>query len=270
MSGHAPFAADSPHVDEVRPAFHFGARRGDGGIDILMLHYTGMDSADGALDWLCCEESGVSCHYFVFEDGRTVQLLPERARAHHAGAGSWHGDTDVNSRSIGIEIANGGHPAGLPPFPAVQMEAVARLSRDVIERHGIAPERVLAHSDTAPARKVDPGERFDWCWLAGQGVGRTVSDPPEPGGGRFLQEGDRGEPVAALQSMLALFGYGVPVDGTYDETTRLSVAAFQRHHRRSLVDGVADASTIETLHRLLAMDARGTADTVPAMMVTER
>ena len=250
MTPHPDFCADSAHVDAVRPAVNRGERRGEGTIDILMLHYTGMPDAQAALDWLCCEESGVSCHYFVFEDGRTVQLLPERARAHHAGAGSWQGVSDVNSRSIGIEIANAGHAGGLPPFPNVQMEAVARLAHDIVARHAIAPARVLAHSDTAPGRKVDPGERFDWDWLAERGVGLTVP-PVAPGGGRFLQEGDSGEPVEALQAMLALWGYGVEVNGAFGASTRHAVAAFQRHHRRTLVDGVADVSTIETLHALL-------------------
>ena len=246
---HPSFDADCALVDDVRPAANFGDRRGAGRIDILMLHYTGMDSAEAAIDWLVCAESGVSCHYFVFEDGRIVQLLPELARAHHAGAGSWEGDDDVNSRSIGIEIANRGHP-DMPPFPLAQMAAVARLSRDVIRRHGIAARRVLAHSDTAPGRKIDPGEAFDWSWLAAQGVGLTVR-PATSTQGAGLSKGDRGAGVLALQRQLAAFGYGLAENGVYDEPTRLVVAAFQRHFRRERVDGVADPSTIETLKQVL-------------------
>ena len=249
------FEAECALVDEVCPAVNFGERRGVDGPDILLLHYTGMESAEGALKWLCCEESGVSCHYFVFEDGRIIQLLPEHLRAHHAGVSYWHGDTDINSRSIGIEIANAGHsvPEGeeIPEFPEVQMEAVARLSRDIIARHKIMPHRVLAHSDVAPNRKTDPGEKFPWAWLAGQGIGHIV-EPAPLASGRFFQEGDTGQPIEALQSMLALFGYDSPVSGIFDEKTRFAIAAFQRHYRQEKVDGVADMSTIDTLHRLIA------------------
>ena len=244
------FKADSTFVGEIHPAVNFGERVGISEPDILLLHYTGMDSADGALKWLCCEESGVSCHYYIFEDGRIAQLVPESKRAHHAGKSFWAGDTDINSRSIGIEIVNAGHPGGLPDFPVVQMNSVAKLCRDIIRRHGIDPRLVLAHSDVAPARKEDPGEKFDWKWLADNGVGHHVEPAPVLSG-RFFSQGDEGEPVAALQSMLALYGYDVDISGKFDEKTRIVVTAFQRHFRQERVDGVADLSTIETLHRLI-------------------
>lgn len=244
------FKADSSRVAEVCPAVNFGERRDVASPDILLLHYTGMADGDGALKWLCCEESGVSCHYFVNEDGHVLQLVPESKRAHHAGAGAWEGHTDINSRSIGIEIVNAGHPGGLPPFPDEQMEAVARLSLDTIRRHEIKPQHVLAHSDIAPGRKEDPGERFDWSWLAARQIGHWVK-PTAIRSGRFFQAGDVGEPVEALQSMLALYGYDVEITGEYCDRTRVVVEAFQRHFRQERVDGVADTSTIETLHALL-------------------
>ncbi len=245
------FEADSSLVDEVCPAVNFGERVGQDRPDILLLHYTGMNDGDGALKWLCCRESGVSCHYFVEEDGTIKQLVPEEKRAHHAGAGSWQGRGDVNSRSVGIEIVNGGHPAGLPDFPQVQMQAVARLSADIIARYGILPHMVLAHSDIAPGRKVDPGENFNWGLLAAENVGHWVEPVPvKPGS--FLQQGDEGEPVSALQAMLALYGYGVEVNGQFCENTKTVVEAFQRHFRPEKVDGVADRSTVETLRNLIA------------------
>ena len=234
------FSADTTCDCTISPAVNFGERVGEGVPDILLLHYTGMDSADGALKWLCMEESGVSCHYFVFEDGRIVQLLPESKRAHHAGVSYWQGDRDINSRSIGIEIANPGHSVELlPDFPKVQMEAVTALCRDIIQRHEIKPEFVLAHSDVAPNRKNDPGENFDWAGLALQGIGLWVEPAPITSG-RFFQQGDSGEPVEALQSMLALYGYDVEINGLFDEQTHSVVCAFQRHFRQSKVDGVAD------------------------------
>ena len=235
----------------VRPSPNHGERAGGQAPDMLLLHYTGMGSADGALDWLCREESQVSSHYFVYEDGRVVQLVPEARRAWHAGKSIWQGREDINSQSIGIEIANAGHPGGLPDFPDAQIEAVIELCRDCGERWAIAPERVLAHSDVAPIRKVDPGERFPWAKLHAAGVGHWV-EPSEIAGGRFFQRGDRGQPIEALQSMLSLYGYGTEITGEFSPGLEGAVAAFQRHFRQAKVDGVADVSTIDTLHRLLS------------------
>jgi N-acetylmuramoyl-L-alanine amidase len=216
----------------------------------LILHYTGMDSAEKACAWLCAPESRVSCHYLIDEAGKVTQMVGEELRAWHAGISSWRGDTDINSLSIGIEIQNPGHSAGLPVFPLAQMETVAALSKDITERHGIAPQDVLAHSDIAPGRKIDPGEAFDWGFLHRQGVGHWV--PPEPvSSGVFLQEGDRGEAVTALQGLLKLYGYGIEINGEYDQRTRVVVEAFQRHFRPSRVDGISDQSTVATLHKLL-------------------
>lgn len=234
----------------VRASPNAGERRAGRSPDMLVLHYTGMATAEAALDWLCAEESQVSCHYFVDEAGVITQLVAESRRAWHAGQSVWKGETDLNSASIGIEIANPGHEAGLPPFPDVQIEAVTALCSDIIGRHRIPPERVLAHSDIAPLRKRDPGEVFPWERLHGDGIGHWV-EPLPVGGGRFVQEGDVGQPVEALQTMLALYGYGVRVDGSFDSETAAAIRAFQRHFRPARVDGVADASTIGTLHKLL-------------------
>ncbi len=170
--------------------------------------------------------------------------------ARGAGKSFWAGEVDINSLSIGIEIANAGHPGGLPDFPEAQIAAVIALCRDIAVRRGIAPERILGHSDVAPVRKVDPGEKFPWDRLAAGGVGHWV-EPAALGGGRFFQQGDSGQPVEALQSMLSLYGYGVEISGEYDAKTAGCVEAFQRHFRAARVDGIADVSTIDTLHRLL-------------------
>lgn len=233
------------------PSPNFGERAGGRTPDIILLHYTGMETADGALKWLCAPESQVSCHYFVYEDGRVEQLVREADRAWHAGKSFWKGETDINSASIGIEIANAGHPGGLPDFPDAQVAAVVELCRDCGKRWQIAPERVLAHSDVAPVRKVDPGEKFPWERLHAGGVGHWVAPSPIAGG-RFFQKGDSGQPVEALQTMLSLYGYGTEIDGVYSEKMEGAVAAFQRHFRPDRVDGIADFSTIDTLHRLLS------------------
>jgi N-acetylmuramoyl-L-alanine amidase len=234
---------------ENRPSPNHGERK-SGPTDILLLHYTGMPDAEQALAWLCDPRSQVSSHYFIFEDGRVIALVPEERRAWHAGAGSWGTETDVNSRSIGIEIANPGHPGGLPEFPEPQVQALVALCRGIVARNAIPAHRVLAHSDVAPGRKLDPGERFPWPRFAAEGIGHWV-EPAPLGGGRFFARGDAGQPVEALQAMLALYGYGIDVSGQFDARTEAVIAAFQRHFRPAQVDGIADRSTIETLHALL-------------------
>ena len=243
--------ADSPLVAEFRPSPNFGERRGQGRPDILLMHYTGMGDGDVALRWMCLERSQVSSHYLIHEDGRIIQLVREADRAWHAGAGDWRGRDDINSRSIGIEIVNPGHDHGYRPFPAVQVAAVVALSREIVGRWQMAPENVLGHSDVAPGRKQDPGELFPWAELFVEGVGHFVR-PEAITGGRFFGLGDAGEPVTAFQSLLAAYGYGIEPTGRFDERTRAVTIAFQQHFRPAKVDGVADMSTITTLHRLLS------------------
>lgn len=237
-----------PH--ETVPSPNVNERKGDKIVSILLLHYTGMTSAAKACHWLCAGESQVSCHYLVDENGVTTQMVDETMRAWHAGSGFWQGNDDINSRSIGIEIQNPGHTLGYRDFPRQQMQSVVQLCQDIVVRHKILPRNVLAHSDIAPARKIDPGEKFDWKLLHDNGVGHWVN--PEPlSGGSFLQEGDRGDAVFALQSLLKLYGYEIQLTGNFDQETRLVLTAFQRHFRTQKVDGVADASTVATLHKLL-------------------
>jgi N-acetylmuramoyl-L-alanine amidase len=220
------------------------------GIDMLVLHYTGMKTADDALARLTDPDAKVSSHYLVHEDGRIDQLVPEARRAWHAGASSWKGATDINSCSVGIEIVNPGHEFGYRDFPGQQIDAVIALCRDIISRHNIPPARVLAHSDIAPARKEDPGERFPWPRLAASGIGLWV-EPAPIHAGTTLKAGDRSDHVADLQRMLARFGYAADVTNLYDKPTAEIVTAFQRHFRPARVDGIADFSTIATLQRLL-------------------
>lgn len=217
--------------------------------DMIILHYTGMPSAQGAIDWLTNAQSEVSSHYIVLENGEVLQLVPEERRAWHAGKSFWAGIEDINSTSIGIEIVNEGHPT-CPPYPQKQIEAVIELCRDCAGRHNIPAERVLAHSDVAPIRKIDPGAHFPWQRLHQAGIGHWV-EPAAMTSGRFFQLGDRGQPVEALQSMLSFYGYKIEINGEFDVLTEGVVKSFQMHFRPQKVDGVADFSTIDTLHRLL-------------------
>jgi N-acetylmuramoyl-L-alanine amidase len=232
----------SPNVEE---------RKGEARPELLIIHYTGMRSADDARRWLCDPRSGVSCHYLVDEIGSIIQMVDENARAWHAGVSSWRGLSDINSHSIGIEVHNPGHDLGYCEFAAAQIEAVAALAGDIVARHTIRAGDVLAHSDVAPARKRDPGEKFPWSSLHRAGVGLWVE--PAPVGGSGLASGDQGKEVERLQRRLADFGYGIPITGNFDLATGLVVQAFQRHYRPRKVDGIADRSTIDTLERLMEL-----------------
>lgn len=236
---------DTP-LAEFRPSPNHGERTR--AISSLILHYTGMPTAAGALERLVSPSSEVSAHYFVDEDGAILQLVPESRRAWHAGRSFWAGEQDMNSASIGVEIVHPGHDDPRP-FPPGQIEAVARLCLDICERNAICAQRVLGHSDIAVGRKIDPGEFFPWGELAKRGVGHYVSPTPLAGG-LTLERGASGAEVAALQQMLADYGYAIATGGLYDEDTAQVVAAFQRHFRPSLVDGRADVSTIMTLREL--------------------
>jgi N-acetylmuramoyl-L-alanine amidase len=250
-------APDSKLATEWRPSPNFEPRREGRVPDMLILHYTGMESCDGALDWLTREESKVSAHYLIDDAGRITQIVPEEMRAWHAGQSHWAGETDLNSCSIGIEIHNPGHDFDYSDFPEVQMQAVEALCLDILGRHVIPPARVLAHSDIAPGRKRDPGERFDWARLARAGVGLWVEPAALQDDAGFGQ-GDESEAVAELQRGLQAFGYGVEVTSTYGKGLEQVVEAFQRHFRPARVDGRADRSTRETLARLLAARADAT------------
>ncbi len=164
---------------------------------------------------------------------------------------SWAGEEDINSCSIGIEIVNRGHDWGYPEFPLRQIAAVIALCRGIMLRRKVPSHRVLAHSDVAPARKKDPGEKFPWHSLANSGVGHWVQPAPIVRG-ETLKLGSHQRRGRRLQAALARYGYGVPTTGKYDGATMEVSTAFQRHFRPARVDGVADHSTLTTLHALLA------------------
>ena len=172
------FTPDSSVVAEVVPSPNHGERNGDRRPDMIVLHYTGMQDAQSALELLRARGSNVSAHYFVFEDSRIVQMVPESRRAWHAGKSEWAGETDINSCSIGIEIANPGHDHGYPEFPRRQIAAVTALCRSIFTRHRIPADRVVAHSDIAPSRKKDPGEKFPWKSLHDSGIGLWIKPVP--------------------------------------------------------------------------------------------
>jgi N-acetylmuramoyl-L-alanine amidase len=225
-----------------RPSPNHDSRPDGTPVDMLVLHYTGMKTGEEAIARLCNAAAKVSSHYLVEEDGRVFKLVDEDRRAWHAGVSSWRRQRDINARSIGVEIVNPGHEFGYRDFPSVQMAAVAELARAIIARHKIPARNVVGHSDVAPARKTDPGERFDWGFLAAHGVGLW----PTEGKGSMTPD------LSKAQRLLAAYGYDVPASGVVDETTTKAIEAFQRHFRPARVDGVLDA---ETMARLAAVAA---------------
>lgn len=217
--------------------------------DALVLHYTGMKTGEEALARLRDEAAEVSSHYLVEEDGRIFRLVPEERRAWHAGASFWQGERDLNSASVGIEIVNPGHEFGYRAFPKAQIAALVDLIGEIRTRWEIPNDRIIGHSDIAPARKQDPGELFPWKTLAAAGHGLWVDPPASPGAP--LSEGDEGAGVFAMQAGFTRLGYDCAPTGQYDAKTTTIVSAFQRHWLQTRFDGVACGDTRARLVNLL-------------------
>ncbi|MBM3555496.1 MAG: N-acetylmuramoyl-L-alanine amidase [Alphaproteobacteria bacterium] len=239
-----------------RPSPNFDARPEGQEVDILLLHYTGMKTAAEALARLVDPAAKVSAHYLIDEDGAVHRLVDETKRAWHAGVASWDGAKDINGRSVGIELVNPGHEWGYRPFTEAQYLALTDLGGRIRARHPIPPWRVLGHSDVAPERKRDPGEKFDWARLSAYGLGLWPI-ARRPKAWTNLEEGGEGAAVAALQGELASFGYGIVSTGRFGAETRLVVEALQRHFRPARIDGVADSETVGILRALLTARDRG-------------
>ena len=237
---------------EAQPSPNFNDRKHP--VDMLILHYTGMKTGQEALDRMCDAEAEVSAHYMIWEDGRIVQLVGEDKRAWHAGISSWQGESDLNSRSIGIEIVNGGHDwplegGVLPPYPEAQIEALIELSTGILSRWDIAPTRIVGHSDVAPARKQDPGEHFPWQRLAGAGIGvwpasvaNNIASANNP-----IGDDDSDISASAVQNMLSEIGYQIERSGAFDEGTEAVIRAFQRRWGQDQITGQVDPRTLKML-----------------------
>lgn len=194
-----------------RPSPNFDERNGQD-ISMIILHYTGMKTAEEALARLTDEAVKVSSHYTVDEDGSIYQHADEEKRAWHAGVSSWQDQKDINAVSIGIEIVNPGHEFGYRAFPEVQVEAVKNLCRDIIGRHDI--EFTLAHSDIAPDRKEDPGELFPWKSFAKSGVGIWPDDS--------VEDRVKGQGIDVMQALRDV--------GYHASKPEKMLVAFQRHY----------------------------------------
>jgi N-acetylmuramoyl-L-alanine amidase len=226
-----------------RPSPNHDRRGEPARIDMLVLHYTGMTTAEAAIERLCDPTTRVSAHYLVEEDGTVWRLVPEARRAFHAGRSCWQGETNLNSVSLGIEIVNPGHEWGYRPFPETQMTSVERLCAGLISRYSVPQHRIVGHSDIAPDRKTDPGELFDWPRLARAGVGIwPPAMSPQPG-----HAIDRTQSAADL----AAIGYCMMADMHVS-----ALIAFQRRFRPVCCDGRLDAETATRLSEVRAAFGR--------------
>lgn len=261
----------SPNFDERKRPIRF-----------IMLHYTGMKSETKALELLRDPNpkrveyqddivqvppvavdgitppplkpnlNRVSCNFLVFENGDIHQLVPEAKRAWHAGAGFYMGEKDMNSASIGIEIHNGGHDLGLPPFPEAQIEKVMRLVSHLKGKYGLDKRHIIGHSDWAPKRKKDPGEAFPWDRLAHAGISLHI--PPLDSDNDLTTlaavENESNEFLTRAQIGLKAIGYGIDKTDIYDEQTKIVLVAFQRRFRQSNVSGMLDVATLGKIEKL--------------------
>ncbi len=259
--------APSPNFDERKRPIRF-----------VILHYTGMNDEVAALNLLrddapqkskyqnnilqtdpnlnnvqqSTKMNRVSSHYVVFQDGTIYKLVDETKRAWHAGGGNYGGEIDMNSASIGIEICNGGHDYGLPEFPSAQIDAVMFLVEDIKLRHGLDKHYIIGHSDWAPKRKIDPGEKFPWNLFAQKGISLSIPKGKEDNNFEILASviNENNEYIMRAQIGLKTIGYGVEANGFYDEITKLVIIAFQRRFRQSNVSGFLDKDTLGKIERL--------------------
>jgi N-acetylmuramoyl-L-alanine amidase len=216
-----------------RPSPNHDARTG--AVSMIVLHYTGMESAEAAIDRLCDPEAKVSCHYLVTEEGAVLRMVPEERRAWHCGHSYWRGHSGINDCSIGLELVNPGHDLGYRHYPDAQLDALIPLLSDIKERHGVTRGNIVGHSDIAPARKRDPGELFPWGKLARLRLAlprptRNLMDPNWTDAGFLLA--------------LERFGYDV-------SDKMAAIVAFQRRFRPELIDGTIDAECRMILLALL-------------------
>ena len=220
-------------------------------VSLLVLHYTGMETGSEALERMCDPKAKVAAHYMVEEDGRIFRLVDESRRAWHAGLSSWNGETDINSTSIGIEIVNGGHDFGLPDFPSEQIKAVISLCQDVMKRNNISDFGVVAHSDIAPTRKQDPGEKFPWAKLADANIGIWPEVKTKDQRILLSKQDNHENQIKRVQGALKYLGYGIGVNGNLDSATLSVIETFQRRYRPFKVDGLLDVETLALLTLLV-------------------
>lgn len=238
---------DSPFVSQIDPSPNFGIRRDKAKVTYLLLHYTGMETAEAAQERLKDPVYQVSAHYLIHEDGTIIQMVAEENRAHHAGLGAWKDITDLNSHSIGIELVNKGHEFGYHSFSERQMHALEQLCLDILKRHPIPAAHILGHSDIAPLRKEDPGEKFDWSRLAAHKIGLYPDSTTQKTNESPLSESD----LALFEQKLHSYGY------RWDKKSEKNkiFIAFQRHFHPENLGNFPSMGDLERINSLIKMSS---------------
>ena len=219
-------------------------KRGKSQLKYLIFHYTGMKSEIRAIRKLTNFRSKVSCHYFIKNNGEIIQMVPDLYIAWHAGISFWKKDRYLNSKSIGIEISNPGHLNKYKNFSKKQIEAIIKLSKILIKKYKIKRENVLGHSDIAPLRKKDPGEKFPWKILSKKKIclwHKINNINYKKSRGLKINEND-------FYSLLNKFGYKF----SKKKNDRIKVLKnFQRRFRPQLINGVLDKECYSILKSLI-------------------
>jgi len=236
VTGRKTFVGKKDNLEIIeRPSPNFSERPEKNNVDMVILHYTGMKTVDDALRRLCDPKSEVSAHYLIDETGVLYSLVEEYKTAWHAGQSYWQGATNINARSIGIELSNPGHDFGYRAFPEEQMAALEKLLALIIAKHSVCTRRIVGHSDVAPTRKTDPGELFDWQRLAFSGLS--------------IWPKQNRDPVASkkIPWLLKEIGYdpNIPMDA--------AITAFQRRFLPHRLTGYADEETRATIAAVHSM-----------------
>jgi N-acetylmuramoyl-L-alanine amidase len=221
---------------------NFDLRKNGSQIKYVVLHYTGMDTAQDAIERLCSPESKVSAHYLIDEDGTLYHMVDETNRAWHAGQSFWQEEDDINNLSIGIELVNPGHANDYRPFPDPQISTLKTLLRGLFDKYALSPAALLAHSDIAPERKEDPGELFPWKEFAAEGFGLWPAEPHEPAILRLTK--------AEINEHLRIIGYYCPEESWHAQLSAY-IAFLRRYHPERLLGGFDQTS----LQRLVSLSS---------------
>ena len=223
-------------------------KRSTSKVKYLIFHYTGMRSENAAIKKLTNTSSKVSCHYFIKSNGEIIKIVPDLYTAWHAGISSWKKDKSLNSNSIGIEISNPGHDYKYKKFNQRQLTSIIKLSKNLKKKYKIKKENILGHSDIAPLRKKDPGEKFPWELLNKKKIciWHNVSEK-----NCIKLRGKKLNNNNFFFQLLFKFGYKYSTDN--NEKIKI-YKSFQRRFRPQLISSIVDQESYAILKSLISLN----------------
>ena len=220
-------------------------------IKYIIIHYTGMATAEVSIKKLRDKKSKVSSHYLIDEKGSLIRLVDDKDIAWHAGVSFWNSDRSLNKNSIGIEIQNKGEPSSYEKFKSKQIQILIELILDLKNKYNVSDYNILGHSDISPDRKTDPGYLFPWVLLKKKNIGLLPS--------RKISRKNilKNEEIPIVQALLKEFGYQIQVTGNMDLQTILVLNAFQSHYIQGRMKNfLYDSSIIPILRDLISQKNR--------------